>query len=103
MGNKFGFFMYGGGEGSRTPVRKLFPAAFYECSLLFDLSEGHTANKAAFKAAPIGPNRRRDAHRLSSPRNDVYKGARSALANGQLNKLSCAEFRVKGISISVYI
>ena len=81
--DKRGFFR-GGGEGSRTPVRKSFPIAFYECSFLFGFFDGHTTNKAAAKAFPIGPIRHRETRRISSPLNDVYISPRSADANGQL-------------------
>ena len=37
IGNSFGLFAFGGGEGSRTPVRKTFLPTFYERSCLFDL------------------------------------------------------------------
>lgn len=30
-------FIYGGGEGNRTPVRKSIPKAFYECSLYINI------------------------------------------------------------------
>lgn len=38
--------LFGGGEGSRTPVRKPLAKAFYECSLLFKFPR-KIANKQA--------------------------------------------------------
>lgn len=43
--------LYGGGEGSRTPVRKFFHIAFYECSLFIRFPKAD-ANKQA-KASGI--------------------------------------------------
>ena len=53
IGNSFGLFAFGGGEGSRTPVRKILLPTFYERSCLFDLAFSGVKQHTPMNASPL--------------------------------------------------